>query len=350
MTKIVIVSGGTGGHVFPALALGDALTEMGYQIEFWTDERGYRYCGQSTLTFKVIHGTGLQGTLFQKLKSVLLLGQNYLKAFGPLKGVSAVIGFGGYLSLAPLLAAKTKGLKIVVHEQNSVLGLVNKLMAPVVDVLAVSYPGCHPRETLTGMPVRSELKGLMKDPNRPVTLGVIGGSQGARIFSTMIPAAIDTLEEPLKKKLHILQQARGEDIPALAKLYETMGVRATLQPFFEDMVSFYQTASLVISRAGASTLAELIATHTPSILVPLPTSAHEHQRRNSEALVALKGACQIDENKISAKELGEMMTKLLFNPAEMLGFEGNLKKAADELSVCDATKHLAEITHKLLQS
>lgn len=298
---ILLTAGGTGGHMFPAEALAGALLRRGHDVAIVTDQRGAAFDGGlSAVRRYPISGGGLAGrSTGQKISAMLALARGYWQArhlIATLKP-AAVIGFGGYASVAAVLAASHAGIPTAIHEQNAVLGRANRLLAPRVSQIATSYDqvaklaqGLKAKIRLTGMPVRPKILALRSVPypelsaEAPISLLVVGGSQGAKIFSDLVPHALLRLPESLRARLKIAQQCRTEDLERVRQCYRTHGIHADLRDFFDDMPERLAAAHLVISRSGASTMAELAAVGRPAILVPYLYAIDDHQTANARAL------------------------------------------------------------------
>ncbi|HTH17081.1 MAG TPA: UDP-N-acetylglucosamine--N-acetylmuramyl-(pentapeptide) pyrophosphoryl-undecaprenol N-acetylglucosamine transferase, partial [Magnetospirillum sp.] len=283
----LLAAGGTGGHVFPAEALAQVLMDRGWRLGLVTDRRGHAYGGTlgSLETFRIAAG-GIAGRgLMSKVRAVAELGLGVIQARAILKRQrpAVVVGFGGYASVPTMVAATMLGIPTAIHEQNGVLGRANRLLAGRVKRIATSYahvqhvdPAWQPKLVHTGMPVRAAVAALRDTPypalaeGQPVHLLVLGGSQGARVLSEIIPAALATLPEPLRARLKVSQQCRPEDLEMVRAAYAGTGIDATLESFFSDVPERMAAAHLVVARSGASTVAELTALGRPAILVPYP--------------------------------------------------------------------------------
>ncbi|QIE57653.1 UDP-N-acetylglucosamine--N-acetylmuramyl-(pentapeptide) pyrophosphoryl-undecaprenol N-acetylglucosamine transferase [Pikeienuella piscinae] len=299
---LVIAAGGTGGHMFPAQALAEEMLARGWRVALSTDDRGLRYAGGFP---EDVERRALSAATFARGG----LGAKALAPFRILKGVieavrwfradrpTAVAGFGGYPSLPALAAAARIGAPRLIHEQNGVLGRVNRLFARRVDALAcgvwpVSNAPEGARLVEIGNPIRAAAKEAMKTPyappgEGPLNLLVFGGSQGASVFARLLPEALAALPGPLRARLRVTTQAREAEA---AELAAALGEAAEVAPFFSDMPARIAAAQLVICRAGASTVAELAAIGRPSILVPYPAAMDDHQTANAASLVAAGAA------------------------------------------------------------
>jgi UDP-N-acetylglucosamine--N-acetylmuramyl-(pentapeptide) pyrophosphoryl-undecaprenol N-acetylglucosamine transferase len=305
MTTIVLSAGGTGGHLFPAQALAAELMRRGRRIVVMTDARGRNY------------QSAFPGASIEAVPSATFADRSFIaRALAPFEilwGVvvglgklhrlkpAAVIGFGGYPSLPVMIAAWLGGYPTAVHEQNAVLGRVNRQMAAHVRAVAASLPLARfvPKDAgsivYTGNPVRPEAEALSHtlytapEPGGTIRLLVFGGSQGARAFSELVPAAVAQLPLSLRARLAIVQQCRPEDIESVRAAYSAAHVKAELSAFFTDMPHRMAEAHLVIARSGASTISELALIGRPSILIPYPFATDDHQTANAEVMVKAGG-------------------------------------------------------------
>jgi UDP-N-acetylglucosamine--N-acetylmuramyl-(pentapeptide) pyrophosphoryl-undecaprenol N-acetylglucosamine transferase len=328
---IVLATGGTGGHVFPARALAGALSARGWRLAIVTDRRGASFAvgGSDVETHRInaaSPGRGAGG----KIRGLMQIGAGLFQARALLRRLepAAVVGFGGYASVPTMLAATYAGLPTLIHEQNAVLGRANRLLAPRVRRIAASFAAVErvrPRDaekiTLTGNPVRAEIAAVGEQPypalqGRRGTLNILvfGGSQGAHILSAVVPAAIATLSTPSRARLAIVQQCREEDLDAVRAVYDSAGVHAELATFFDDMPQRLAAAHLVIGRAGASTVAELAAAGRPALLVPYPHATDDHQTANARAAEAAGAAWLMPDAGFTAESLGDRLDALMAEP------------------------------------
>ena len=326
----VLAAGGTGGHLIPAFALATELEKRGHHVALITDARGAAIPGKpDTLTAHVLPAGrfGKNPLGWPAAVSAILEGRRMalrlFESFQP----AAVIGFGGYPAFPALMAAKSAGTPTVIHEQNAVLGRVNRLLAPRVDAIATSYARvdrlaekCAGKVHLVGNPVRENVIALRDRPFPPFTeegllrILVTGGSQGARILSEVVPDGLAMLPTALRLRLQVTQQCRAEDIEAVRARYAGHDIPAELGTYFEDMSARLADAHLFIGRAGASTVAELTAVGRPAILVPLPIATDDHQTANTREIVAAGGARMIRQERFTAKELAKQIQALAQHP------------------------------------
>ncbi len=359
-SPIVIAAGGTGGHFFPAEALAAELMRRGRRVVLMTDARsaGDRSAVFAPCERHVIKGAGIAGRgVVRAGRAMLALILGVFQARGILRRLkpAAVVGFGGYPSVAPVIAARlvSPRPRVVLHEQNAVLGRANKALCRFADALALSFPvttrvPAGIEAVCVGNPVRPAIAaqsgGSVDPPYEGFNLLVLGGSLGARVFSTLIPEAISHLPEPHRARLRLTQQVRAEDLATVRGLYAEMGLAAELQPFFADVASLLVQSHLVIARAGASTVAELAAIGRPAILVPLPGAIDDHQRANARALAEAGGAWMMDQSSLFAADLADFIARLMAEP-ETLGPVG---QAAFSFARLEAAQHLADLVEHTL--
>ena len=357
----MLAAGGTGGHLFPAFALAEALGRRGIPVDLVTDQRGDRYGTgfPARKIYRVPAGTG--GNAIKAAIAAIQLSRGVAIAHKMLGEVrpSVVIGFGGYPTFPPLLAARLRGIPTAVHEQNAVLGRANTMLASRVTAIATSFAetkgldGALLRKVRhTGNPVRSVVLAAASrpywrpEPRRPVNLLVFGGSQGARYFSEAVPPALALLPQPMRQYLNVTQQARPEDIEAVKAAYAASGIAADVAAFFQDLPDRMAASHLVIGRAGASTTAELTVIGRPSILVPLPHSLDNDQLHNAQRLAESGGAWCIEQKDLSPARLAAEIEMLISRPAML----ANAATAAKQQGRPDAVDRLAELAISLMKS
>ena len=331
---IVLAAGGTGGHVFPAQALAAELLRRGRQIVLITDRRGTDYetafvgvpvLGVAAGTFARAGRLGQFRVLFDIARGIIQA-RRHLARLRP----RVVIGFGGYPCLPAMMAALSLGIPCCIHEQNAVLGRVNRLLAGRVKVIAGALPLSTARDArlaaglvMTGNPVREAILAVANAPyaepgvTGPLNLLVTGGSQGASIMGDVVPAALAALPEILRKRLRVIQQVRPADLERVGAFYRDHGIEADCAAFITDMPRHLASAHLVIARSGASTIAELGVVGRPSILVPLPTAMDDHQTANARALAEGGGAWLMPQTEFTADALARRLTHLAGAPSEL---------------------------------
>ncbi|GAB5351322.1 undecaprenyldiphospho-muramoylpentapeptide beta-N-acetylglucosaminyltransferase [Qipengyuania sp. 483] len=326
----VLAAGGTGGHILPAFALATELDKRGHHVALITDERGAQIPGKPDFMPAHVLPAGRFGkNPLQWLRGAKAVWEGrgmalrLFESFQP----SAVIGFGGYPSLPSILASTSAKIPTIIHEQNAVLGRVNRLFANRVDAIATAYPEVqrlkplqHGKTHLVGNPVRAEVLTLRERPFPPyeedglLRVLVTGGSQGARVLSEVVPDGLAMLAPAIRQRLQVTQQCRPEDLDAVRERYLTHGIPAELGTYFEDMAVRLADAHLFIGRAGASTIAELTAVGRPAILIPLPIATDDHQAANAREMAKAGGARMIRQDKFGPKELAKQIRVLADDP------------------------------------
>ncbi|NBC36846.1 undecaprenyldiphospho-muramoylpentapeptide beta-N-acetylglucosaminyltransferase [Novosphingobium sp. FSY-8] len=352
----VLAAGGTGGHLIPAFALAAELEARGHHVALITDARGAAIPGKPAgLTAHVLPAGRLSGMnplgWLRGIRAILEGRRMALRLFDSFQP-SCVVGFGGYPALPALLAATSAGIPSVVHEQNAVLGRVNRFLAGRVNAIATAYQEVErlsqshaAKVTCVGNPVRAEVLGLRDAPFPPFTADgllrvlVTGGSQGARVLSEVVPDGLAMLPPALRTRLQVTQQCRAEDIDAVRQRYATHDIPAELGTYFEDMAERLADAHLFIGRAGASTIAELTAVGRPAILVPLPIATDDHQAANTREIVAAGGARAIRQEKFTAVELAKQIQALAMRPETL----ANAAHAAWNCGYPHAARDLADL-------
>ncbi len=351
----VLAAGGTGGHLIPAFALAIELERRGHHVALITDERGAKIPGKPTsLTAHVLPAGRLTGNPLGWFKGVsgILEGRRMALRLFDSFGPAAVVGFGGYPALPALLAATSARIPTVVHEQNAVLGRVNRFLAKRVDAIATAYREVDrlPEKLagkvhLVGNPIRGEVLKLRDEPFPPFTpegllrVLVTGGSQGASVLSEVVPDGLAMLQPALRTRLQVTQQCRAEDIEAVRARYASHDIPAELGTYFEDMATRLADAHLFIGRAGASTVAELTAVGRPAILIPLPIATDDHQAANTREMVAAGGARMIRQDKFSAVELAKQIQAMAQRPETL----ATAAHAAWNCGYPNATADLADL-------
>ncbi len=354
----LLAAGGTGGHLFPAEALALELKKRGWRIHLATDTRVESY-GQN-FPAEEIHRIA-SATLTREpvafARGVLRLGVGFVQAWslmGRLKPQVA-IGFGGYPTLPPMLAAARKGVPTVIHEQNAVIGRANGFLAARVTAIATSQGQVRGTEKVaakivqTGNPVRPAVLAAAETPypaptaDGPFRLLVFGGSQGARFMSDSVPPAIALLPEALRARLAIVQQCRPEDMARVKAAYEALGVDACLAPFFNDLPQRIAGSHLVVCRSGASTTAELTVIGRPAIMVPLPGAVDQDQKANALVLAAAGGGWMVEQKDMTPERLAADLAALMADPAQLSAAAAAALKAGRP----DAVARLADVVERV---
>ena len=354
----VVTAGGTGGHLFPAEALARELLNLGRNVHLVTDQRTDVF-GERVLDTKFHHvraarpaGSPAQAALgLAELAVGVVQARRLLLRLKP----AAVVGFGGYPSIPTMTAAVYLRLPTLIHEQNAVLGRANRLLAPIARQIAtgfVTVAGLRPadgvRAVHTGNPVRPAFLEASKDyfpppPAGPIELLILGGSQGARVLSEIVPPALMMLPTGLRKRLRISQQARPEDIKAVSEVYHPGEVAAELSSFFDDVPERLARAHLVICRAGASTVAELAAVGRPALLIPYPFATDDHQTANARAFSDAGGGWMIPQSGLASSSLAASLENLLGDNAVL----ATAARRAWGFGRRDATQRLAQLALSL---
>ena len=353
---VLVAAGGTGGHLFPAEALGAALARRGVGLDLATDSRAAHYGGNfPARATHIIPSSALRGRgPFSLAATAAIVGGGVAKAWLLLRDLkpSAVIGFGGYPTVPPLLAACLRDIPTIVHEQNAVMGRANRFLAERVTAIAtgfrdLSLPNVKltAKTTWVGNPVRqgvilaSATPYATPEPGGSLRLLVFGGSQGARVMTDVVPPAIQQLEPALWSRLHIVQQAREEDLAEVKKAYADLKVSAEVAPFFADLPARMAASHLVISRSGASTVAELSAIGRPAILVPLPNALDQDQMANAGMLQTAGGALRLPQAEFTPSRLASEVSGLAAEPARLRA----MAAAAKKTGTLDAADRLADL-------
>jgi UDP-N-acetylglucosamine--N-acetylmuramyl-(pentapeptide) pyrophosphoryl-undecaprenol N-acetylglucosamine transferase len=356
---ILLAAGGTGGHLFPAEATAVALRKLGAEVALATDTRAAHYGSEfppdrvSVIPSATLRGGGPLS--YARTLTVLTLGM--AKAWMMLRRLdpAAVVGFGGYPTLPPMFAAAMRGIPTVLHDANAVMGRANRALAPRVTAIASSFPevallpdALKSKVTLTGNPVRPNVIAAASVPypvpraGEPLRIIVFGGSQGARVMADIVPDAVARLDPALRARLHVVQQARGEDLPRVQEDYARIGVKAEIASFFSDLPGRIAQSHLVVSRSGASTVAELSAIGRPTILVPLPGALDQDQLNNARVLEQAGGAVAIEQRDFSPERAAAELAALLNDPARLTA----MAAGARSIGALDAADRLAALVLK----
>jgi len=354
---VLVAAGGTGGHLFPAEALAAALAQRGAAVHLATDRRAARYGGAlpdqavHVVTSATLRGRGP----IALARTAGMLGIGLAQAWaliGRLKP-AAVIGFGGYPTLPPVLAASWRGVPTLIHDANAVIGRANRLLAPRVTAIATTFPDVFrgapqltAKATLTGNPVRPAVVAAAATPYpasaEPLRVLVFGGSQGARIMADVVPAAVERLESGLRARLAVVQQARKEDVERVRSAYRSISVAAEVAAFFPDLPVRMAASHLIVARSGASTVAELSAIGRPAVLVPLPHALDQDQFANAGVLENVGGAIRLVQEDFTPRRLATEIAALAV--PERLAV---MAAAARSLGRLDAADRLAELVLKV---
>ncbi len=359
MSKFVLIAGGTGGHLFPAMALAQELTRRGHEVHLATDKRVKAYGGDfpASRTHIIAAATPSLHHPVKFIAAGFTIVRGIMSAFVMLGRVrpDCVVAFGGYPCFPPFVAASLRSIPGILHEQNAVLGRANRALARFAKVLATQFETTKGAEkfslekVVTGNPVRDQVQEAAAIPYPEISdaaalnLLIFGGSQGARVFSDLVPKAIAKLPPELKKRLRIVQQCRPEDLERVTKFYAAAHVNVELATFFADLPERMAAAHLVVARAGASTIAELAVLGRPAILVPLPGSLDQDQRANATMMQRAGGGWLYEEDTLSPQSLGKRLEALFADPKRLQTAARDAKK----LGRPDAVKKLADVAQLL---
>jgi UDP-N-acetylglucosamine--N-acetylmuramyl-(pentapeptide) pyrophosphoryl-undecaprenol N-acetylglucosamine transferase len=353
----MIAAGGTGGHMFPAQALAEEMLKKGWRVKLSTDARGARYTGgfpEAVEIEQISSATFARGGILAKAIAPFRIAGGIIGAAYKMlrEKPDVIVGFGGYPSIPAMSAATLLRLPRMIHEQNGVLGRVNTLFASRVDAVAC---GTWPTDLAEGVegvhvgnPVRASVldragAGYIQPGDYPMDLLVIGGSQGARILSDIVPPAIAQLPLDMLNNLRISHQARGEDEERVRDYYATEGINADVQPFFEDVPRRMSEAQLIISRSGASSIADISVIGRPSILIPFAAATGDHQTANARGLVEGQAAILIPEDALTIDALSAQIQAVLTDSAAA----GKMAAAALSAGKPEATQTLVEMVETL---
>ena len=353
----LLAAGGTGGHLFPAQALAVALSKHNVSVELATDHRAAHFEFPARAIHVIPSATVRGRNPIALARTATLLGFGSARAWVLLGRIKPriVIGFGGYPTVPPLLAASWRSIPTLLHEQNAVMGRANRFLAPRVSAIATGFPSLknfnrhwQRKVTFTGNPVRPQVVAAAATPYAEPVAGklrllVFGGSPGARVMSETVPAAVGLLDAGLGMRLSVVQQARPEDLEGVRAAYARLGIDAEVASFFPDLPARMAAAHLVISRSGASTVAELSAMGRPAILVPLPHALDQDQLGNAGVLEACGAAVLIRQPEFTAARVAQEITALSNDPARL----ARMAQAAKSAGTIDAAERLAELVVKV---
>ena len=358
-TKLILLSaGGTGGHLFPAEALAHVLAKRGVTVELATDHRAAHFEFPARAVHLIQSATLRARNPISLTQTATVLALGIAKAWTLLGRIkpAVVVGFGGYPTVPPLMAASLRGVPTVLHEQNGVMGRANRMLARRVTAIATGFPTLErldPRLqnkiTFTGNPVRPNVIAAAATPytapdaGGKIRLLVFGGSQGAHVMAEIVPAAIALMNPAMRARLVVAQQVRAEDLDAVLAIYTRFGVEAETAAFFPDLPARMAAAHLVIARSGASTVAELSTIGRPAILVPLPAALDQDQFVNAGVLAEAGGAIRIEQRDFTPERLAAEIARLSADPALL----ARMAQAAKSAGTTDAAERLAELVIKV---
>lgn len=362
--SVLLAAGGTGGHLFPAFALAEELGRRGIAVDLVTDMRGDRYGTgfPARQIYQVPSATpGAKRSPVALARTGVTLARGVMAARKLLRDLKpgAVVGFGGYPTIPPLIAARMLGIPSALHEQNAVLGRANRLLAKRADAVALSFAktkhadgSIAAKSRVTGNPVRDVVIAASgvpypePTPRGTIRLLVFGGSQGARFFSEAVPPALAALPREVRRRLHVTQQAREEDVERVKVAFDEQVIEAEVATFFKDLPTRMAQSHLVIARAGASSVAELAAIGRPSILVPLPHSLDSDQLENATNLAESGASWCIEQKVLSPERLAHEILRLVDGP----GVLAQAAVAAKGQGRPDAVRLLADLVEELTSS
>jgi len=355
---ILLCAGGTGGHLFPAEALALALEKRGARVDLATDTRAAHFKFPARAVHLIPSATLRGRDPLSLARTMTLLALGTLKAWALIGRIrpAVVVGFGGYPTVPPLLAARLRHVPSVLHEQNGVMGRANRLLAARVSTIATGFrtlarldAKLEDKINFTGNPVRPAVIAAATTsyaapaPNETLRLLVFGGSQGAHVMAEIVPAAIERLPQSLRARLSIVQQVRAEDMDSVRATYTRLGIAAETAPFFSDLPARMAAAHLVVSRSGASTVAELSAIGRPAILVPLPHALDQDQFANAGVLAEAGAAVRIAQSDFTPDRLAGEIAQLADDPARL----AHMARAAKAAGTIDAAERLADLVMKV---
>jgi UDP-N-acetylglucosamine--N-acetylmuramyl-(pentapeptide) pyrophosphoryl-undecaprenol N-acetylglucosamine transferase len=357
--NFVLAAGGTGGHMVPAHALAAELKSRGHGVMLITDERGARFPGLfDKVPVHILPAGRLGGGPIGWLKALRSVAAGRSEAKGLYRNhrPSAVVGFGGYPAFPALLAASAMGIPSVLHEQNAVLGRVNRMLAGDAAAIATAYveverlkPRFKAKAVTVGNPVREAVARLGEmpfpafDQVAPLKILITGGSQGATVLGKVVPEGLGLLRPSLRRRLQVIQQCRPDDIAQVRARYAELGIPAELMTYIEDMPDKLAEAHLVIGRAGASTIAELTAAGRPAILIPFPSATDDHQTANAREMTKAGGARTIPQTQFTPDVLARQIEAMAADPQALAN------AAARSLSVGrpHAARDLADLVERI---
>ena len=352
---IVLTTGGSGGHIFPAQSVATELIKKGYTVIFITDKRGHNF--QNLPEVKTYHLTAESVTGRSWVGNIMALCKLLLGAYQSLKLLwkikpCLVISFGGYASLPTALSAQILKIPLILHEQNAVLGRANRIVAHKARLIATSFPSVDrvPKNVPTihvGQPVREAILAKSDAPflqTDDFNLFIFGGSQGAHFFSEHLPAVLMQLPQKLRAKIILTQQVRPEDLEMVQKAYEQAHFKSiTLQPFFQNMPELLANANLIIGRGGAGTLTEAMVVGRPTIIIPLPSAADNHQLANAKQLEKIGGAWIVEQKDFNVQDFSTQLQTYITTPDLLQKTAHN----AHTIAILNAAEKMAQIADDL---
>lgn len=359
---IILTAGGTGGHIFPSIAVAEELLYRGHTIFFVTDARGLKLSKTSEkILVKSIGASHIHGNIQLKLKGVFSIAVGLLQAFRIIaqQKPCCVAGFGGYASFPMMFAATLFGLPTLIHEQNAVMGRTNRAFSKKATFIATSFKETSgtdirnkSKTIVTGNPVRAEFSRIRNNPYPSVRSArqsfrvlILGGSQGTSIFGKVVPKALTTLPARLRQRFSVVQQCRAEDIEKIRSIYLDAGITAELSTFFENVHEHVENSHVIISRSGASTVAELTEAGRPAILVPYPYSTDNHQIGNARQFAETGAGWMISNDSFTEENLVKHIRHLIDEPKRL----ADAANAARELGGKHSTQGLCDLIETVIK-
>jgi UDP-N-acetylglucosamine--N-acetylmuramyl-(pentapeptide) pyrophosphoryl-undecaprenol N-acetylglucosamine transferase len=359
---VFLCAGGTGGHMFPAMALAHDLKTRGTGVVFVTDKRGEKFIKPDDgIEVKVISSATLPKGLWGKVKGLYSLGRGYMQSRSLIKKYNPkiVVGFGGYPSLPPMKEAQAAEIPTIIHEQNAVLGKANAHLAAKAERIALSLSDYSSldesdaiRAIITGNPVRADIAALYSTPyhvpdnDGPFYVVVMGGSLGAKVMGDIVPSALSTMPDELRSRVSVIQQCHADSIGDVSKVYKDAGIQADIRPFIDDMPAVLKAAHLVIARSGASTVAEVSIAGVPAIYVPYPHHADMQQKVNAQTISTRGGAwVMMEGDEFTPAKLSQKIESLMLNPEELF----NAAEAARGCAKPEAARKLGNLVVALIK-
>lgn len=356
--NIIISTGGTGGHIFPAFAVADEIKKQhpNAHVLFVGSLYGREkeLCQKHHIDFYGLNVRGIKGRGLRAFSALIAMAKAVFESWHFLgkHKTHAVIGFGGYACFAMLLAAKLRNIPAMIHEQNAVAGLANKILAKFVNTICLSLPDTknqfNPKKcVLTGNPIRHDVAEAVKEKKDYTTLLIMGGSLGAVAINSLAVQLLSTLRD---NNIHIIHQCGDHDYARVMEAYKSHGysqeeIDTMLFPFIDNMAEIYAKADFALCRAGATSIAELTATKTPALFIPFPYAANDHQTANAQNIVDHHGAIMIKENELKQYPIDKIVLSILQNKAELEEMAENMGTLAEK----DAAQKVVAELNKLLQ-
>lgn len=361
--RVLLAAGGTGGHVFPAIAIGTALHETGCHVQFHTDKRGALLLATrpalcDAFSVKIVAAASpFTGNVLRRSLAMLKLIFGTCQAGAQMmrSRPQMVLGFGGYASAPSLLAASLLRIPAALHEQNSRIGRANRLLARLCGHLILTWQNSHPLPAATniriaGLPVDASLYQIadqpLRQPHETLRLHIQGGSLGAHIFGRIVPEAIAQLPEALRQRIELSQQVRADEINRVKARYQELGIHAEIASFFHDIPERLAKADLVISRSGAASVAEIAAAGRAAVFIPFAAALDDHQTANAKALTSVGGGAILPESQATPPALAELLLSLLNAPQSL----SDMGRAARTASQTDATKTILALIQELAKN